>query len=242
MTLFFGYKRLQQPADWAAIVGERNWTPPHSAYLLSKAWHTAGGMPAGIANALESSGIDAFKGLRMDVALVERPVFLDTRGAPSMTDLMGYGRNAAGEPVIIAVEGKAQERFGLPMRSWLRGDEEQVLAGSEPRPTRQRRYRFLCDRLRLSADLECGLRYQLFHRTVSAVMEAELHGAAAALVVVHAFGEHPGNWQDYNLFLEALGLGTASAGKLMGPARLGTAGATETWFLWWQDPLPSHVA
>jgi hypothetical protein len=237
MTTFYGYKRLAKPDDWKDIVGRDNWVPSHSAYELAHSWQSAGGVPAGIANALAALGAP-LAGLRLDSALVEKPVFLDTQRAPSMTDLMGYARNAASEPVILAVEGKAQETFGLPVRSWLRGDALEFAAGVEPRKTRTRRFEFLCERLGLGVDHECQLRYQLLHRTVSAVLEGELHGAAAVVVVVHAFGpQSAGNWTDYQLFLEALGAKPPTPGVVAGPLGLGRGRKTVTYFLWWQDHL-----
>ncbi len=236
MTNFYGYKPLARPDDWREIVGPKNWVAGHSAYELAFSWQTAGGVPPGIARALESSGAPSLAGLRLDVALVEKPIFLDTQRAPSMTDLMGYGRNASGEPIIIAVEGKAQETFGPPVRSWLRGDALEFPAGVEPRPTRARRFEFLCERLGLGVDHECQLRYQLLHRTVSALLEGELHAAVAVVVVVHAFGsEAASNWTDYQLFLEALGAPPPAPGSVAGPLRLGRERKTNTFFLWWQD-------
>jgi hypothetical protein len=171
------------------------------------------------------------------MALVEKPVFLNNQIGPSMTDLMGYARNAQGDTVIIAVEGKALEPFGLPVRSWLRGDKEQFDPVTEVRGSRTRRLDFLCRRLGLSVDNECSLRYQLLHRTVSAVLEAELHGAVAAVVVVHAFGpQTSGNLKDFELFLEALGVSGTATGKASGPVQLGARKNVETWFLWWVDP------
>ena len=243
MTLFFGYKRLAKPEDWKSLAGDDNWVPEHSAYELAHSWQVVGGIPPGIAAALDSADASPLTGLRLDMALVEKPVFLDTRVAPSMTDLIGYARNVRDEPVILAVEGKAQEPFGLPVRSWLRGDVLEPAQTAKPRPTRTRRFEFLCDRLGLGPDPECALRYQLFHRTVSAVTEAEMQAAAAAVVIVHAFGPHAAaNWTDYEHFLNALGLESVVPGKVFGPAHLGTRRATDTYFLWWQDPARGRVA
>ena len=243
MTTFYGYQRLTKPEDWRGLAGPENWREAHSAYELAYSWQSAGGLPAGIRAALEKAGHPSLDGLRLDVAIVEKPVFLDTQSAPSMTDLMGYARNSADEPIVLAVEGKAQEPFGPPVRAWLRGDALEPPPGAEPRRTRARRFEFLCARLGLGVDLECQLRYQLFHRTVSAVAEAELHAAAAAVVIVHAFGpESPSNWKDYELFLQALGAPQAAVGKTIGPIRLGSQRATNAFFLWWQDPIRGRVA
>jgi hypothetical protein len=242
MTLFYGYKRLGRPEDWQGLAGSENWVPGHSAFELAYAWQGSGGIPPGIAAAL-ATGATTLAGLRLDVALVEKPVFLDTQVGPSMTDLMGYARNARGEAVVLAVEGKAQEVFGLPVRSWLRGDQLVFNSEAAVRPTRSRRFNYLCARLGLNPDPDCQLRYQLLHRTASAISEAELHSAVAAVVVVHAFGTHStGNWSDFELFLDALHLKAPSPGAVAGPARLGSQRTTDTYFLWWQDTVHGDTA
>jgi hypothetical protein len=236
MTNFYGYKRLAKPEQWKEVVGQENWGVGRSAYEVAFSWQTAGGLPPGIAKALAASGARPLAGVHLDVAIVEKPIFLDAQTTPSITDLIGYGRNAADEPIVVAVEGKAQETFGLPVRSWLRGDALEFRTSVEPTPTRTRRFEFLCERLGLGVDHECQLRYQLLHRTVSALLEGELHAAAAVVIVVHAFGpQSAGNWTDYQLFLEALGAPTPAPGVVAGPLRLGSGRKTDTFFLWWQD-------
>jgi hypothetical protein len=152
---------------------------------------------------------------------------------------MGYARNADGEPVVLAIEGKAKEAFGLPVRSWLRSDAMEFQRPTQPLPARAKRFEFMCSRLGFGVDLECQLRYQLLHRTVAAVTEAELRTAAAAVVVVHVFGSHSNsNWKDFELFLEALGLPLPTVGKITGPIALGSQRRMPTFFLWWQDDTP----
>ncbi len=94
MALFYGYKRLGSVEDWRGLAGDDKWVAGRSAYELAHAWHAAGGLPAKMREALDASGHERLKGLDLDLCLVEKPVFLDTRRAPSMTDVMAYGRNA----------------------------------------------------------------------------------------------------------------------------------------------------
>ena len=103
MAAFYGYKELTKIDDWPDIVGRKNWQPKASAYELGHCWHEAAGLPIPIATAIEASGCQVFRGLSVDVCLVEKPVFLDTRIAPSMTDLMAYGRNRNDDKIVIAV-------------------------------------------------------------------------------------------------------------------------------------------
>jgi hypothetical protein len=176
------------------------------------------------------------KGLDLDLCLVEKPVFLDRRRAPSMTDVMAYGHNAGGQELVIAGEGKADEVFASRVYAWVRGDEPSSDLSAPPRPSRARRLRFLSRHLGKLVDDRSHVRYQLLHRTVSAVLEAQLHGAAAALVLIHAFGvEAPENWRDYSDFLKSLGGMASPRGQVSGPYGLGETSDMPTYFLWWQQ-------
>jgi len=237
MATFFGYKRLTTVDDWRGLAGENKWVPRRSAYELAHAWQAAGGLPPQIRDALDQSEHEHLKGLDVDLCLVEKPVFLDTNRAPSMTDVMAYGRNAIGQRVVFAVEGKADEVFALRVCSWVRGDEPEANLSLPPRASRQRRLRFLARHLALDIGTESRLRYQLLHRTVSAVLEAQLHGAEAAVVLIHAFGrEAPENWRDFSDFIQELGGAAPVNGKVSGPYATGENRDVPTYFLWWQQP------
>lgn len=238
MTQFFGYKRLTTANDWREIVGDDKWRATRSAYELAHCWHQSGGLPSPIASALNASGYEALEGLSIDLCLVEKPVFLDTKNAPSMTDLMAYGKNANGDVIVTAVEGKASEPFASTVRVWVRGDGEATTLTSLPRPTRMNRLAFLCKHLGKTLSPESELRYQLLHRTVSAVLEAQLHGAAAALVLVHAFGaDAAGNFDDFSRFVREIGDREVREGAVAGPCHLGEHRDMPTYFLWWQQAV-----
>ena len=68
----------------------------------------------------------------IDLCLVEKPVFLDTNCAPSMTDLMAYGRNSNGNLIVLAVEGKADEPFGSRVVTWVCGDQQDAISDGSP--------------------------------------------------------------------------------------------------------------
>jgi hypothetical protein len=238
MTSFYGYKRLETADDWRGLAGEDKWVPTRSAYELAHCWHQWGGLPEPIANVLSRSGHETLRGLSFDLCLVEKPVFLDTKVGPSMTDLMAYGRNAKGDTIILAVEGKANEPFASRVWGWVRGDQKNPSLIAEPRRTRVRRLEFLSKHLSKAISPDSPLRYQLLHRTVSAVLEAQLHGAAAALVLIHAFGsDTEENLSDFSEFLNALGGSSAANGVVYGPYHLGEQRDLPTYFLWWQQAV-----
>jgi hypothetical protein len=236
MARLFGYKRLRRPIDWRGLAGQKNWVPTRSAYELAHCWQGFGGMPPEIAEALLCSGSTHLTGLSIELCLVEKPVFLDTNVGPSMTDLMAYGRNHAGEAVVIAVEGKADEPFGPPVCAWVRGDGARNLGRAPCCPSRLRRLNFLSQTLGIPIPADSKVRYQLFHRTASVILEARLHGAVAAVVIVHAFGPVcQENFADYSCFLRELGDSSPTVGAVSGPIWLGKGRDLPTYFLWWQQ-------
>jgi hypothetical protein len=133
---------------------------------------------------------------RLIEGFFEREVDLGTRGRPSQTDLLalvaltdGYG--------VIAVEGKTQETFGPIVSEWNDSNGKQA------------RLDDLCGRLELDPSAVGSLRYQLLHRTVSALLEARRYGAAEALMLVHSFDPKISSLGDYQSFAAALGVGEA---------------------------------
>jgi hypothetical protein len=96
--------------------------------------------------------------------------------------------------------------------------------------------RFLARHLGVDIGTESRLRYQLLHRTVSAVLEAQLHGAGAAVVLVHAFGpEAIHNWDDFSDFIQHLGGPLPATGKVAGPYAVAEKKELPVYFLWWQQ-------
>src|SRR5436305_2685332 len=123
MANFYGYKRLAKVDDWRGLAGDDKWVAGRSAYELAHSWQSSAGLPQPIRAVLDASSHKVLHGLTVDLCLVEKPVFLDTHIGPSMTDLMAYGRNWNGEPIVVAVEGKADEPFGSRVATWVCGDE-----------------------------------------------------------------------------------------------------------------------
>ena len=192
-TSFFAGKPLGTPHDARAYLADpiKHWRADHSALELATSWIGAGGFPPHVAEVLESSS--TYAGCRLVEAFFEREVELGTKGRPSQTDLLalvelgdGYG--------VIAVEGKARESFGPLVSAWNDG------------PGKQARLDDLCEQLGLDASRVGDLRYQLFHRTVSALLEARRYGAREALMLVHSFDPADSSLDAYQAFAGALGL------------------------------------
>jgi hypothetical protein len=178
------------PEDWRRLLAkpERHWKLEHSAAQLAHSWETAQDLPGPVRAVLETA--EAFRGLKVLLALPEHQVDLPPGGHPSQTAL---ARGAEGL-VSLAVEGKVDESFG-PTIGELRRD------GSDGQRARRR---FLCDTLGL-ANPPDSIRYQLLHRAVSALLEAERFAARHAVLVVQSFGKDNAGFEDFNTFACLLG-------------------------------------
>jgi len=93
--------------------------------------------------------------------------------------------------VSIAVEGKVSEPFGPTVGEWL----ENKSAGKE------KRLKFLCAELGFEYPPPLKVRYQLLHRTVSAILEAKRFRTKEAVMVVHTFSKTNEWFENYQYFL-----------------------------------------
>jgi hypothetical protein len=77
--------------------------------------------------------------------------------------------------VSIAVEGKVEEPFDKTLGEW----KTDASMGKEVR------FSYLMEILGLREPIPDSVRYQLLHRTASAVIEAERFGAQNAVMLIH---------------------------------------------------------
>jgi hypothetical protein len=149
--------------------------------------------------------------VEMQHAIFEKKVDLGTPGRDSQTDLMVYLTLLRGGSAVVAIEGKVNESFGPVVSTWL-----------EDKPTKTRRLEKLCDDLGIPIDQAESLRYQLFHRTASALYEAEKHGSEQALMLVHSFSDSDASFEDFQDFAQALGTPVSAVDTISEPVtRLG---------------------
>lgn len=244
MARVYGLCELRGPDDWEALVGARKWKDGYSAKELAYAWQPAIGagakLPKAVQRVLANSEHFALRGLRLRRLVVELPVFLDTDKGPSMNDAMAYCRNAEGKYVVVAIEGKANEAFDKPISDWVKGK------GTSPVPSRERRLMFLNEVLGTKFQPTSSVQYQLVHRTASAVIAARAEGAAAAMMLVHAFGSGRGakasNWSAFRTFIEhMLGGVPAEPNRALGPAAISDKERTPLYFVWIDDVSRTSV-
>ena len=188
------------PSTWRAGLADPHlhWKRGRSAWELAVSWEaqreTASGIPPEIAAVFASH--PGFAGAELLIGAVEHRVVLDTPRGPSQNDLWGILWAPVGH-VSMAVEGKAGEEFGPRLRDWLKNESE----------GKEQRLAFLCDVLGVSVPPDMALRYQLFHRAASAILEARRWKIGTALMLVQSFAEYRTSWSDYCAFASLLGLG-----------------------------------
>lgn len=175
-------KRLADPV--------KHWRKGYSAYELADKWVNADDFPQAVRQVMDAYPL--FDGARLIEAFFERKVELETPGRPSQNDILVYAKLSNGF-LAIAVEGKVKEPF------------DKYVFQKEMTPGVEARILNLCDRLEISADAVQSIRYQLLHRTVSAVLEAERYGAEHALMLVQSFCASNTSFADYHDFATLLG-------------------------------------
>lgn len=165
---------------------------------LATSWHGAGGFPSAVRKVFSDCNPDEFGGIDFLVGLPEHQVPLPGGRRPSQTDLLVFARTATGRLAVIAVEGKTTEPFGPLVSEWLADASDGKLE----------RLDYLCNLLGLARDDAEPLRYQLLHRTASAVIEANRFTAPVAMMLVHSFGDPGESRGDFDRFARALGVAT----------------------------------
>jgi len=166
--------------DWQRLLAkpELHWKAGYSAMTLARSWDEQEdqGFPPEVGDALAAAQASQLENLSLLLALPEYQVALPGGDRPSQTDVLAIARGDAGL-VVVAVEGKVDEPFG-PTVGERRADRTRGV---------DERLRFLTDCLGLREPIPGSIRYQLLHRSASAVLVAEQFRAVAAVMLVHSF-------------------------------------------------------
>jgi len=130
----------------------------------------------------------------MLLGIPEHKVPLPGGSRASQNDVWVLAGNAEGL-VFIAVEGKVAESFGPTLGEW----RKDASAG------KAKRLGYLLECLGLREIPPDEVRYQLLHRTASAVIEAGRFHAKSAVMLVHSFSQSDAWYADYERFLALFG-------------------------------------
>ena len=186
----------QAPSDWQRLLAKPNlhWKKSHSAMTTAACWEAAcGDLPAEVKQTLDASGQCELVGLKLLAAIPEWEVELPGGKQTSHTDVLALASNDEGL-VVLGVEAKVDEPFG-PTLGEKRADES---------TGQGERIDYLHNALRLDTPLRDEIRYQLLHRTVSALRTAQDFHACSAVMLVHSFSPTRRWREDFLSFCEAM--------------------------------------
>ena len=174
------------PEDWRPLLAspEKHWQCGKSAKELAYCWENCEGFPSEVEMILKQS--DAFDRVELLMAFPEWVVKLPSSGRQSQNDIWALAKTPNGL-VSIAVEGKVNESFDVTLGQWKKDASQGKL----------KRLKYLMSCLGLNAEPPSHVRYQLIHRTASAVIMAERFGAKAAVMLVQSFSQTEKGFDDY---------------------------------------------
>lgn len=163
-------------------------------------WDAAGtALPSEVLQTLNAAEIPMLRNLDLLAALPEWETPLPGGDRPSFTDVMAITRNELGL-AILAVEAKVNEPFGPTVRE----KRAQATAGQE------KRLAYLESLLGVPDTFGDDVRYQLLHRTASAILTAQQFHAATAVLLIHSFSPTAKWRDDFEAFCVAMGAETVS--------------------------------
>lgn len=129
------------------------------------------------------------------LALPEHKVPLVGGQRDSQSDifaLIRFGEDTS----AVAVEGKVNEPFGPTVGEWF----------ANPSDGKRLRMRQICDLLGLDGVPPLDVRYQLLHRTASALLEAKRFKTDEAAMIVHSFSPARMWFADFERFAGLFGV------------------------------------
>ena len=204
------YILTTKPEDWQSLLAdpEKHWRKGYSARALAYCWQEADGFPDCVKRAFRESDIDLFHEIEILLAIPEHKISLPGGSRSSQNDLFVLAKSHD-QLISIAVEGKVSEPFGDTVTKWLKHQT----------PGKIKRFEFLCRELGIVKANVSNIRYQLLHRTASAILEAKRFNASNALMLVHSFSQTNEWFENYALFAALFGIDAKknrihSAGKI----------------------------
>ena len=193
------------PSAWQALLAdpEKHWRTGFSARTLAYCWEKANGVPPEISVLFDGP-------TELLLAIPEHKVSLPGGTRDSQNDVFALLR-CGSETWAAAIEGKVNEAFGPTIGEWLAGSSE----------GKRTRMSFLCETLGLSETPPPEIRYQLLHRTASALIEAERFKTDGAAMIVHSFSQERAWFDDYAAFASLFTGGLNATNRVAVPHKSG---------------------
>ena len=195
MSRFFYAHEIAKPRAVVPYLAqqEHHWKKGYSAYELAHSWvNSDDDIPASVRSVLDTC--PDYAGAALVEGLFERGVDLRTPGHRSQTDLLAFVKSVHGY-AVIAVEGKVDESFGDVVSTW-----------NDRSHGKECRLKVLCTTLGLRVADIGGIRYQLLHRTASAIYEAQRYRTVRAVMLVHSFSVTDASFCDFQAFAKSMGI------------------------------------
>lgn len=214
--------------DWQRLLAKPNlhWRKGASAMTAAACWEAAADkLPPEVAALLSGTGEPGLIDLTLLAAVPEWQVALPGGDTTSNTDVLAICRNALGL-CVVAVEAKVLEDFGPLLKEKREGAS----------PNQERRLAYLHELLGVPK-FEDAIRYQLLHRTASALLTAQQFHARCAVMLVHAFGTPAQRRTDFTDFCAAMDSTEVSPGVWRAALNAGPA-----LYLAWCDGDPKYLA
>ena len=207
--------------DWKSLLAspDRHWRRGYSARSLASSWEEAGGFPSEVKQAFAECEFPILQDIELLLGFPEYQVPLPGGQAASQNDIFVLGKSKPqGQLIAITVEGKVAESFDVTVSEWLKGASQ----------GKRIRLDYLCNVLGLERESLGEVRYQLLHRTASALILADRFNASAAMMLVHSFSQEHEWFKDYQRFLELFG----QRGTVNSVTHLGKLNGVETFTSW----------
>lgn len=196
--------------DWKQFLAQpdKQWKNGYSAKCLATCWQNANGIPEKVKQVFENTHCIELENVEMLLGIPEYKVALPGGERASQNDLFVLAKTNK-EIFPVMVEGKVNESFGPLVGGW----KKDMSAGKE------KRLQYLCDLLNLKNRNIDNIRYQLLHRTASAIITANKYYCNTAVVLIHSFSQSNKSFMDYSDFSALYNL-KAQLDGIIGPVIL----------------------
>lgn len=197
------YQPLFFPFEWRKLLADpiKHWKDGKSAKELVKLWASSDELPQSVRELFPKDEINAL------FCFPEYSVPMPANGGASKNDLYVLARINS-SLMVIMVEGKAGEFFGQLVSAWYFEKQKNKDKGKNA----ANRLGGILTELGLSGYDKPpypkigNLRYQLFHRTASALLEAKRIYAHQSLVLIQSFRNDTKSFNDFKQFLNILSI------------------------------------
>ena len=196
-------KRILIPTDgpetWKRFLADpdKQWKSGCSAMSTAYSWENNEDMPVEIRALFKDADDPALHNACLALAIPEYKVTLPGGTRPSQNDVFAL-LTCKGGLVSMMVEGKAREDFDATVGEWKKRTSDNGV---------HTRMQYIMDYIGLRTPVPEEIRYQILHRTASAVIEAERFHAPYAALVVQSFvaDDAENHYDDFCNFIRLFG-------------------------------------